>query len=414
LSVPYALYAANSPAGATGPAGPQGPAGAAGLNGQDGAQGPQGSTGNDGAQGPQGPTGADGAQGPQGATGAVGPQGATGATGAQGPTGIGVAGPTGPTGPGASINGTTNSVPKFTNATTLGNSQITDNGTKVTIGTAFSGFGLLDVAGGVTTNAAGNGGFYALQGGNFFGGIEPFGGTWDIYSASGNNITLTPGGGATAMTLLTTNGNVGIGTATPGAKLEVNGQVKITGGAPGAGKVLTSDATGLATWQTPTGAVGPTGPTGAAGPAGPTGATGAAAPTPTFFTLNAGGTAARPTVASTWEFIGPTAVVNITSTTSRITGSAVWAAASATVGAILGPVRVDLCRQTGGAGVLTNFSGGNYMDIEIDDRRKPIAVTGTITGLAAGSYTVGMCVFAATINILNDNDWANGWLMVNP
>lgn len=43
-------------------------------------------------------------------------------------------------------------------------------------------------------------------------------------------------------------GNVGIGTASPGAKLEVAGQVKITGGTPGAGKVLTSDADGLAVW----------------------------------------------------------------------------------------------------------------------------------------------------------------------
>lgn len=49
-------------------------------------------------------------------------------------------------------------------------------------------------------------------------------------------------------------GNVGIGTTTPGAKLEVAGQVKITGGAPGLGKVLTSDANGLATWQTPSNA----------------------------------------------------------------------------------------------------------------------------------------------------------------
>jgi Chaperone of endosialidase len=46
-------------------------------------------------------------------------------------------------------------------------------------------------------------------------------------------------------------GNVGIGTASPGAKLEVAGQVKITGGIPGTGKVLTSDASGLATWTTP-------------------------------------------------------------------------------------------------------------------------------------------------------------------
>src|SRR3989339_50748 len=48
------------------------------------------------------------------------------------------------------------------------------------------------------------------------------------------------------------SGSVGIGTATPGAKLEVAGQVKITGGTPGAGKVLTSDANGLATWETST------------------------------------------------------------------------------------------------------------------------------------------------------------------
>ena len=50
-----------------------------------------------------------------------------------------------------------------------------------------------------------------------------------------------------------TSGNVGIGTTSPGAKLEVAGQVKITGGSPGAGRVLTSDASGLATWQTITG-----------------------------------------------------------------------------------------------------------------------------------------------------------------
>jgi hypothetical protein len=52
-------------------------------------------------------------------------------------------------------------------------------------------------------------------------------------------------------TIFNDNTNVGIGTSTPGAKLDVAGTVKITDGTQGAGKVLTSDANGLATWATP-------------------------------------------------------------------------------------------------------------------------------------------------------------------
>ena len=67
--------------------------------------------------------------------------------------------------------------------------------------------------------------------------------SWIGMAASGNSGNLALMGG-----------NVGIGTANPGATLEVNGQVKITGGTPGADKVLTSDAAGLASWkQNPSG-----------------------------------------------------------------------------------------------------------------------------------------------------------------
>ena len=45
------------------------------------------------------------------------------------------------------------------------------------------------------------------------------------------------------------NANVGIGTSSPAAKLDVIGSVKITDGSEGANKVLTSDASGLASWQ---------------------------------------------------------------------------------------------------------------------------------------------------------------------
>ena len=74
--------------------------------------------------------------------------------------------------------------------------------------------------------------------------------TGNTYGAIG---ALTLGGGAAwgNLVLQKDGGSVGIGTASPGAKLEVAGQVKITGGSPGAGKVLTSDAAGLASWGTP-------------------------------------------------------------------------------------------------------------------------------------------------------------------
>jgi hypothetical protein len=48
-------------------------------------------------------------------------------------------------------------------------------------------------------------------------------------------------------------GLVGIGTSSPEAQLDVNGQIKISGGDPGEGKVLTSDANGLASWVTSSG-----------------------------------------------------------------------------------------------------------------------------------------------------------------
>jgi len=47
------------------------------------------------------------------------------------------------------------------------------------------------------------------------------------------------------------SGNVGIGTTSPTQLLDVNGQIRIRGGSPGAGKILQSDANGVASWETP-------------------------------------------------------------------------------------------------------------------------------------------------------------------
>jgi hypothetical protein len=54
----------------------------------------------------------------------------------------------------------------------------------------------------------------------------------------------------TALYFDNNNNNIGIGTTgSPTAKLEINGQIKINGGTPAAGEVLTSNASGLATWE---------------------------------------------------------------------------------------------------------------------------------------------------------------------
>ncbi|KKT14582.1 MAG: hypothetical protein UV97_C0019G0003, partial [Candidatus Yanofskybacteria bacterium GW2011_GWF2_43_596] len=64
--------------------------------------------------------------------------------------------------------------------------------------------------------------------------LSPASGVLSFSSSTGAKQITT--GGTTNLALMP-GGNVGIGTTTPGAKLEVNGQVKITGGTPGANKV---------------------------------------------------------------------------------------------------------------------------------------------------------------------------------
>ena len=63
--------------------------------------------------------------------------------------------------------------------------------------------------------------------------------------------TLTPSNKLSVVGNADITGNLGIGTTAPAAKLDIAGNIKITDGSQGAGKVLTSDANGLASWATP-------------------------------------------------------------------------------------------------------------------------------------------------------------------
>ena len=91
MSVPYALYAktaGNGPQGIQGETGPQGIQGEIGPQGVQGEQGIQGNTGAQGDTGPQGEQGIQGDVGPQGIQGAQGEQGVQGDIGPQGIQGL--------------------------------------------------------------------------------------------------------------------------------------------------------------------------------------------------------------------------------------------------------------------------------------------------------------------------------------
>jgi len=77
-----------------------------------------------------------------------------------------------------------------------------------------------------------------------------------IYTpTSGDDIAFGTGrsGSFTENMRIKGNGRVGIGTSTPTADLTVNGNVRIVDGTQGNGKVLTSDASGNASWRTSSG-----------------------------------------------------------------------------------------------------------------------------------------------------------------
>lgn len=176
------------------------------MQGSSGSSGPTGTTGATGQAGISGPTGATGSTGTAGTSGTVGATGNTGPTGATGSTGAtGIGGPTGTTGPTGPVGPNGQSLLWENNNCTGPNAWC----------------GLI---------------YPYLNGGNQALGL---GGT----ATTSASVYFNPG--TNQNSFFNSGGNVGIGTTTPGYKLDVVGDIKSGDGSRVILGSATSDPTGV-------------------------------------------------------------------------------------------------------------------------------------------------------------------------
>ena len=115
--------------------GTSGSSGSNGTNGSSGTSGSNGTNGSSGSNGTNGSSGSSGSNGTNGSSGSNGTNGSSGSSGSNGTNGSsGSNGTNGSSGTSVSVSGDNNKIVKFTSASTVGNSTITDDGTTVTIG----------------------------------------------------------------------------------------------------------------------------------------------------------------------------------------------------------------------------------------------------------------------------------------
>lgn len=181
---------------------------------------------------------------------------------------------------------------------------------------------------------------------------------------------------------------------------------------------LTWNATGPAGPQGPAGPAGPTGPAGPQGiqgPAGPQGIQGPAGPTGpsgVVSSVYAHGLGDAPADGATYAFIGVTASVAVAAGQSVIVHAEKALGSVAASGAA--GLRLAVCRQATGGPIQDN--GFDYLaSLRVPTGiRIPFSLSTRFSGLAEGTYSVGLCGFTSTGNAVNwnNNEWSRVTAMV--
>ena len=108
-----------------------------------------------------------------------------------------------------------------------------------------------------------------------------------------------------------------------------------------------------------------------------------------------------------WQPFGPYRTINIKDK-QRIVGfgSAVFGTTQGT-----SRISISLCYARSGSSVLNAFSGNNHLTADAVTSRGTFSVAASGT-LPAGTYSVGYCVANRGTQLINNNDYVNGWMMV--
>jgi hypothetical protein len=156
-------------------------------------------------------------------------------------------------------------------------------------------------------------------------------------------------------------GYVGIGVNYPEAELEVNGQIKISGGGPGIGKVLTSDAAGTAIWQN--------------------------SPMSILGIEQASGFS---NITSNLSFLVIPALVVLTETAGILINSTRGLGTTAGINSS-GTLNIYICYRNTSGGAITSLGGGIFGLRLPANTRIPFSLSYSTGFLPAGIYEVGLC-----------------------